>query len=68
MIDDKTARILELEELLRARNASIRRAADRDAAWSRAIEAWWNKGRWASDSKDFLAAIREILEAEGNER
>jgi len=65
----KNGSVHELATALQAERARIQeleqQTADRDAAWERAIEAWWNKGRRASDSKDFLAAIREILEAEG---
>lgn len=46
----------------------VRKAlADRDAAWERAVEWWWNKGPAVNgNSRDFLAAIREQLETEGN--
>jgi hypothetical protein len=41
--------------------------ADRDAAWDRAIEVWWNCWTRRSNCKDFRADIREILEADGGE-
>ena len=43
------------------------RLSNRDAAWDRAIEVWWNCWTRRSNCKDFRADIREILEADGGE-
>lgn len=51
--DKAAARIRELEQQL----------ADRDAAWARAVEYRWKEGQWGG-SWDFLAAVRERMEAE----
>lgn len=70
MSDDKTARIIELEEQLRERNLTVaalaQRLADRDAAWKRAVwEACWMVWHMSVDdyNAEHGATEEEITEA-----